>query len=216
MRTLSGLLLLLGAVSVNAEERTWTISTGTYTVAAELVEVHGDIAYLKIGDKVEHIPFARLSGADQLYVMSQGPTMVFPGPAEEKVVEESLPGPTNELNAFPLGGSGAVEQGTPLNVTANKPPIEPLPSPLQPLSNATIRSNYTEELPPIPATNKSLLRNGPPKTDPRALNSASANPNARRSVEQQKQNNTSNKNRSREEDRRGLFGGRSRLLGNGR
>ena len=169
MRTLSLLLLLLGAVSVNAEERTWTISTGTYTVAAELVEVHGDIAYLKIGDKVEHIPFVLLSGADQQYVMSQGPAMVFPGPAEEKVAEESLPGPRTELNNFPLGSAGTMEQNTPLNITANKPLVEPAPTPLQPPSNATIRGNYAEELPPIPATNKSLLKNGAPKADPRAL-----------------------------------------------
>lgn len=217
MRTLSLLLLLLIAVSVNAEERTWTISTGTYTVAAELVEVHGDIAYLKIGDKVEHIPFARLSGADQLFISSQGPKIVFPGPAEEKVAEESLPGPNDEFNAFPLGSASAMEQSTPLKITANKSLTESVPTSLQPQANATIPSNYNEELPPIPITNKSLLKNRPSQAEPRALNSANASPNARRSsVEQQKQTNASNKNRPREEDRRGLFGGRSRRMGSGR
>lgn len=229
MRSFSFVLLMLVAVSVNAEERTWTISTGTYTVAAELVEVRGDIAYLKIGDNIEHIPFARLSGADQLYITSQSRPVVFPGPAEDKVTAESLPGSRNEFTPFPRNGAIAEQQQGPArNITVNKPLVEPeLIPPAQ--AGATVRSNanQVEELPSVPASvdgpqSRSLLVNPRVTADPNKVNpnnrstSNNSSTNARKSAQPQKQNqnnNTSNKNRSRDEERRGLFGGRTRLLG---
>ena len=107
-------LLTLVALPANADERTWTISTGTYTVAAELVEVRGDIAHLKIGDKVEHIPFARLSAADHQYIASLGPKLIFPGPADDIVAEEALPGPRNEFRALPAERSCGPSECIPL------------------------------------------------------------------------------------------------------
>ena len=99
------LLLVLFAAPLRAEERTWTISTGTYAMAAELVEVRGDIAYLKTADRIEHIPLARLSAADMQYLASQSPSVIFPGPADDPAVADSLPTPANEYNALSPGAA---------------------------------------------------------------------------------------------------------------
>ena len=74
------LLLVLFAAPAHAEERTWTISTGTYAMAAELVEVRGDIAYLKTADRIEHIPLARLSAVDMQYLAVSIAVSHFPRP----------------------------------------------------------------------------------------------------------------------------------------
>ncbi len=235
MRALSLLLLTLLAISANAEERTWTISTGTYTVAAELLEVRGDIAYLKIRDSIEHVPLARLSGADQLYITLQSRPMVLPGPveeSEERVTEESLPGPRTDFTPFPP--TGAVvdrQQGPARNITVNKPLMEPeLIPPGQVSTPVRSNANYVEELPPAQASfegppTRSLLVNprSTTNTNPNKVNSnnkSTANKssaNARKTAQQPNQNkNTANQNRSRDDDRRGLLGGRARRLNNDR
>src|SRR5262245_59770433 len=70
-------------------------------MAAELVEVRGDIAYLKTSDRIEHIPLARLSAADVQYLASRSPSLVYPGPADDSTTADALPAPANTYNAAP-------------------------------------------------------------------------------------------------------------------
>ena len=74
MRTL--LIVCLLATAAQAEERTWNIS---YTTSAELVEVRGDTAYLRSGERIEQVPIARLSADDRQYIASMPLAPVFPG-----------------------------------------------------------------------------------------------------------------------------------------
>ena len=114
MRTLAILLTLL-AVRLDAAERTWTIARDVYTAEAELIAVRGELVYLKIDGRVEEVPLARLSAADQHYIgslslapITPGPVAAMPGPAVEPanyseempLPGEPDPGPTElELNA---------------------------------------------------------------------------------------------------------------------
>ncbi len=69
-----GLVIGLGAVAVAnaAELRTWTDSTGKFSLTAKLVSLDGDQVILEreTGDKMT-IPLAKLSKADQDYVATQ-------------------------------------------------------------------------------------------------------------------------------------------------
>lgn len=74
------LLFSLGALAVPAqgegaapETRTWTDSTGTHTVEAQLVDVKdGKVHLKKIDGTVAVVPLEKLSEADQRFVRSQG------------------------------------------------------------------------------------------------------------------------------------------------
>lgn len=223
MRSLGivSVLALLSVAAVRAEERTWTISTGTYAMAAELVEVRGDIAYLKTGDRIEHIPLARLSAADMQYLASRSPSAVFPGPADESASADVLPAPVNEFNAMPPGvGAGTVGPVGPVINDASptvpretqKPVLNTVPSTKAP-ARVTPRYTQSEELLPgltsrTPATSNTQMKSRTAKVDPRNL----SNSNVRRSTMSPKQiqNRPSNQNRSRNDERPGLFGFRSR------
>lgn len=188
-----------------AEERTWTISTGSYAIAAELVEVRGDIAYLKTGDKVEHIPLARLSAGDMRYIESLTPTAVYPGPADDAAPPAELPLPQNEADAAPIVGPTLNSAAPPTTTTSRKPIIKaPVPSP------NTVRANQyppaDESLPTPPSINRQ--RSQAARVAPRPQN----NPNARRpaSAPRQNQNASANRNRSQNDERPGLFGRRAR------
>jgi hypothetical protein len=213
------LSVTLLAAPVFAEERTWTISTGTYAMAAELVEVRGDIAYLKTADRVEHIPLARLSASDMNYIASLSPAQILPGPADERLQVESIPAPTaaagtvNEFNAAPPSEPVIVNPAPPVQVDTQKPVINPAvrqPNPVR----ATTRSAFAEEVLPAPAANNQWNSRAV-RAAPRPLNNANLNnANVRRppTNQRQYQNNSSNKNRSNNNNNEGfgLFGRRSR------
>ena len=61
MRTLLVMIGFLAAAPLYGQERTWTIARDVFSTKAELVAVRGEIAYLKIGDKIEEYPLMRLS-----------------------------------------------------------------------------------------------------------------------------------------------------------
>jgi SLA1 Homology Domain 1 (SHD1) protein len=220
MRSLGTVLLfVLFAAPMRAEERTWTISTGTYAMAAELVEVRGDIAYLKTADRIEHIPLARLSAADLQYLASQSPSVIFPGPADDSAIAESLPTPANEYNALPPGESvgPVINDAAPVAAPAvtresQKPVMNSAPR-VQTPGRVAPRYTQSEELLPglsssAPVTSRTPSTSRAVKVDPRTLR----NPNLRRSNTSPKQiqNNSANRNRSRDDERPGLFGFRSR------
>jgi hypothetical protein len=88
MRTL--LITLLLATPAFAQERTWTIATAVVTTEAELVGVRGDVVYLKIDDKIESVPLARLSVADHEYIASLSLAPVRSGPTVEGLPSDDL------------------------------------------------------------------------------------------------------------------------------
>jgi SLA1 homology domain 1, SHD1 len=219
MRSLLLSVTLLAAPAL-AEERTWTISTGTYAMAAELVEVRGDIAYLKTADRVEHIPLARLSASDMNYIASLSPAQILPGPADELPQPESISvpapatiAPVNEFNAAPPSGPVIVNPAPAVQVDTQKPVINPALRQPKPVRTTT-RSTFAEEVLPAPATsNQSNSR--AVRVAPRTLNNANLNnANVRRppTNQRQYQNNSSNRNRSNNNNNEGfgLFGRRSR------
>ncbi len=204
------LLLMLLAAPAYAVERTWTISTGSYAMAAELVEVRGDIAYLRTGDRVEHIPLARLSAADMQYITSQSPEIIFPGPADEADTAADLPLPGNEFNALPPGGPVINDAAPAVKRTMQKPVIDSPARQPNP-TRATSQYRQAEEMLPVPSSS-SQPANRLTRIDPRTLN----NSNVRRptSAQRQYQNTSADRNRSRNDERSGLFGWRSRRQGN--
>jgi hypothetical protein len=215
MRSLpTALLVTLFITPAFAEERTWTISTGTYAMAAELVEIRGDIAYLKTGDRIEHIPLARLSAADMKYIETLSPAQIFPGPADEAAPATELPAPPNELNAAPPTGPLLNAPAAPVvQQRSLKPAIEPTTRLPQNPVRATNRSAPASEQLPIP---RSMVRpaNQSRRVDTRTLANRNTNAVVRPPTTAQRQyrNSTANRNRnrSRNEGRRGLFGLRLR------
>jgi hypothetical protein len=130
MRTLA--ILLLCATAAYGQERTWTIATAVVTAEAELIAVRGDVVYLKMADKIESVPLARLSVADYEYIsslslvpvrsgsdaleldgtttpaMPQGGLLPAPAGGELPITEESIPLPGNGAGAAATGpGQGA-------------------------------------------------------------------------------------------------------------
>ena len=221
MRSLLGvLLLLLFAAPAHAEERTWTIATGTFAMAAELVEVRGDIVYLKTADRVEHIPLARLSAADMQYLAALPPSQIYPGPADEPSVVENLPALADELKAnapSPVVGPVLVNPATAAQLKAQQPTDNSNTRTSDP-GRASGRYGQTEEVLPLPPSVRSRSRAA--TTNPRTVGStnvrrsATSNSNVRRTAtaprQNQNQTRSADRNRSRSDDRPGLFGFRSR------
>ncbi len=73
------LILLLLSSAAFAETRTWTDSTGKFTVKAELVDVNDGIAALRVGDAIKRVPLPRLSEADREYATSADAVKVWVG-----------------------------------------------------------------------------------------------------------------------------------------
>jgi hypothetical protein len=130
MRTL--LFMLLMANAALAQQRTWTITTAVTTAEAELVGVRGDVVYLKVGDKIESVPLARLSVADHDYLASVSlapvrlgaiDTGLVPPQGQGSPVFPNLPGAQPEIveEAIPLpGNAGQQATTTPaVGMTAN-------------------------------------------------------------------------------------------------
>jgi SLA1 homology domain 1, SHD1 len=216
------LAALLLAAPAYADERTWTISTGTYAMAAELVEVRGDIAYLKTGDRIEHIPLARLSAADMQYIAALSPARIFPGPADEPV-QESIPSPAaggatgvaSEYNAAPPTGPVLIDPKPAVQTTTQKPVLNPATRP-QDFVRAQTQAMSAEEMLPAPQTTNQP-KSRVIRAAPRTLSSANGN-NAyvRRPPTNQRQNQNYSPNRNRSNNNNnnnegfGLFGRRSR------
>jgi len=138
-----------------AEERTWTIATNVITAKAELVAVRGDIAYLKIGDKVEEYPIVRLSAADQRYIASLSLAPLLPTD-----VSPVMPGPGDEL---PMRATAGTSPNTILPTPGGNEPIIP-PVLIPPATNTnravgggvpgsstTFAPAVTEEAIPLPS-----------------------------------------------------------------
>lgn len=119
MRTLAILLTLI-AVRLDAAERTWTIARDVYTAEAELIAVRGELVYLKIDGRVEEVPLARLSAADQQYIGSLSLAPITPGPVAE------MPGPVvesaNYSEEMPLPGE---PDPGPVELEMNTPDLAP-------------------------------------------------------------------------------------------
>ena len=120
MRTLFFCLLAATAVGAYGEERTWTIS---YTTQAELVEVRGDMIYLRAADGVQSIPISQLSNSDRQYVASLPLAPVTQSVASNQgaanqggmqgavnqTADNSLPSPGNDSTAIEPAGFTAPE-----------------------------------------------------------------------------------------------------------
>lgn len=89
IRLLPALLLsfLLAQSAAGAEVRTWTDSTGRFTIVAELLDIRGEIAVLRRTDgEISHVPLSRLSQADRQYLSN----LIFknePPPAPQSFFE---------------------------------------------------------------------------------------------------------------------------------
>jgi hypothetical protein len=204
------ILLALFAAPTYAAERTWTIATTTYAMAAELVEVRGDIAYLKTGERIEPIPLVRLSAADMKYIESLPPSVVLPGPADEQPSVGELPAPANASETLPPSGPILNAPAPAVQQRSLKPAYE---SPVRQPNSVRAATPYVqrEEMLPTPPSARqprSLVR----RAAPRAPN----NTNVPRPSTPQTQNrySSANRNRSQSEERTGLFGRRSRRFGN--
>jgi hypothetical protein len=205
------IMLLATAAPTYAVERTWTISTGSYAMAAELVEIRGDIAYLKSGDRIEQIPLVRLSAADMQYIESLSPSAGLTAPSAELPPVVELPAAAGDVRALLPSG-----------------PILKAPAPvvrqqsLKPVSESTARQADSFRATTAPALQTEGLLPAPPSTGQRTspprrvAQRASSNLNVRRPTAPQTQNRngSGNRNRSRSEERTGLFGRRSRRFGN--
>jgi hypothetical protein len=199
MRTLPLWIGLTLTAPLFGEERTWTIATGVFTTKAELVAVRGDLAYLKIGDKIEEYPLARLSATDQHYIASLALAPVVPGPAEEA---PTPPLPNTSPNIVPPTLTPASPSATRAGDVsllksgpALAPPITEEAIPLPPdvarsnqtsgglipnnQGRTTRSSNYGSITPPSAMSNQTSYRS----TSAQSLNNY--NSNARRYVPQQ-------------------------------
>ncbi len=200
MRTL--LFLMLLAAPAFGAERTWTIARDVYTAEGELITVRGDLAYLKIGGRVEEIPIDRLSALDQQYIASLTLAPILPGPAADGLVEN------HEIvhEEMPLPGAS----DTPAkSLSLNGPDVAPTYSgELQPMPGPDYRIDSNGRLtPPQPGVAANYWA---PIPEPRA-----ADPNDRRyrRPPQPAPNNQAAKSR-RDDDKQdaGILGFRARRL----
>jgi hypothetical protein len=224
MRTL--LIVCLLATAAQAEERTWSIS---YTTSAELVEVRGDTAYLKSGDRIEQVPIARLSAGDRQYISLMPLAPLFPGSIAVND-SEALPLPVKTAEAASRASyeapvqpptSGRTAMMAPQNDAGEMNTVEHsmLASPINaPQLNAPMNVPADESfnapayLPPPQTgdTTSTTVRRfvqqpqpQPQQQQPQTL------------LQRQKQNRAA-ADRSRADSRPGLFGGRARRLANER
>lgn len=190
MRTFLIMMTLLLAAPALGEERTWTIATGVFTAKAELVAVRGDLAYLKIGDKIEQYPLNRLSATDQRYIASLALAPVLPGPGDEIATSDVLPTP----GAAAVGGATPADASL-LQVTppANASIVEeaiPLPAGAAVGANTQAAGNRTSNY--RASTSLSTVRGSAAyRSNAQSLNANNQNSsNARRYAAQQQQQQT--------------------------
>jgi hypothetical protein len=207
------LLFCLLSTAASAEERSWTI---TYSTDAELVEVRGDTAFLKSGDKVEGVPIARLSAGDRQYIASMPLAPVFPGSIAAGANSEMLPMPVKTAEAAsqasyetpiqPPSSGRAVMMTPPQDDAASTTGVEHsmLASPINPpILNPPANMNAQGHMPPRTvdnaANNRRLVQQPQPKPQ----------------LQKQKQDRAA-ADRARADSRPGLFGARARRLANER
>jgi hypothetical protein len=203
--------------SVSGAERTWTIARDIYTADAELVAVRGNVAYLKMGGKVEEVPLENLSAIDQEYIASlslapilPGPAAAMPGPAVEMGIETNLETAVAQ-EEMPLPG----QPDTPASdLELNAPDLAPAyggtPLRTHSLLRTTNRvDQYGRAIPPQPGVRAGFFTpDEAPRTAP------NANPNDRRYRRppqtapnaQQPRANRDDDDDGDDDDRPGLFG----------
>jgi hypothetical protein len=190
------LLLFLAAAPAYGETRTWTIATDVYTAEAEFVAMRGDTVYLRTGDQVKPVPFARLSAADQRFITSMTLAPVLPGPtprveASQYLMPEQDARPIETADALPvpaLGGEGEfVLPSPPGAVEFDDRKVQLLPTPARTMTDSNRRA-------------------------PQASRDGSSARRQRADQQQSPPRNRSatNDNRSQDDDRRGILGGRRR------
>ena len=228
MRTL--LIVCLLATAAHAEERTWNIS---YATNAELVEVRGDTAYLKSGDRVEEIPIARLSADDRQYIASMPLAPVFPGTIATGANSESLPMP---VKAAEVASQTSYEAQASYEAPVQRPSSgrAMMMSPPQDDTGSATGGEHSMLASPINAAQLNAPQLNAPMSgsgnlpSPQTVDTTSNN---RRFVQQPQQQpqqqqpqtllqkqrqNRAAADRSRADSRPGLFGGRNRRLANER
>lgn len=218
MRPLIIVMALLAAAPACGEERTWTISTGVFTAQAELVAVRGDLAYLKIGGKIEEYPLARLSAADQRYIASLSLAPVLPGPGDDTPIVATTSGvlATPGATIAPASTTDVSVLKGPILIAPMTEEAIPLPggtntgSTTTPGQTAAPRTyNYGSTTPPSAAAGTVQYRN----VSPQSLSNIS--PDARRytmqpqqaSQQQLKKSTTAQQN---QQDPPGILGIRAR------
>jgi hypothetical protein len=97
---MAAVVVLLACTIHAAQQRTWTDSTGRFSVEAELVEVKDGQAVLKMPDGTTRpVPLDRLSAADQQYVQEfvqqqakAPPAAIAAAPVDTTGLNLTLPG----------------------------------------------------------------------------------------------------------------------------
>jgi hypothetical protein len=200
MRTLT--IMLLFAATVNGQERTWTIATDIYTAQAELLGIRGDIAYLRMGGRVEQIPIVRLSAADQQYIASLSLAPVPTGPALTAAGGDTLPVPP-AAPSRPTEVSVFKPTQTPAASTPDLAEALPLPGATTGNMQGAAPRTYNN------GTSSAASPSGGP-TRSRSANTQSQNANnsnARRYLPQQP---ATNAQRNQQDDSPGILGFRAR------
>jgi hypothetical protein len=165
MRSLIFVLLL--AAHAFGDERTWTIATGVHTTQAELVGVRGDVAYLKTGDKVEPVPIANLSPADQAYIASL-PLAPVPQVPAAAPATDILPVPTPPATAAATSG--------PVLTSPTAPPVTEEAIPLPGEATIAPRTQVAPRTPTAPRSS-TTTRPVPRSAGYRATSTQSLNAN---------------------------------------
>jgi hypothetical protein len=94
MRTAIVVVLVLAVCAPTAFARTWTDSTGNYTVEAELVDFEDGKVHLKKGDgTIVSVPIEKLSNVDQAYVRGEQNT------APSKKEQQPIPSTQLEVSS---------------------------------------------------------------------------------------------------------------------
>jgi hypothetical protein len=217
MRSLIVLCLL--SVTAHGETRTWTIN---YTTDAELVEVHGDIAFLKSGDQIERVPISRLSTSDQQFIASMPLAPINRASTFASGDAQSLPLP-NSQTTTEIAREAAYEP--PIGQAADE---QPLPIPVQYDSRSSAGLEHSMLTAPTNApilnppsnTASQATYISPSDAQPRGFDNTNSTmprqfvqqfPQQQTQAQPQKQRRSSSR-----ADRPGLFGGRARRLANER
>lgn len=102
---LFALVSLFVAGAAWAEVRTWTDSTGTYTMQAELLdETAGTVRLRRADGRIVSLALERLSAADQVYVRGQRVESDAPGNSAELLVPSSTPVTLELLSGAKVSG----------------------------------------------------------------------------------------------------------------
>jgi hypothetical protein len=227
MRTLLFCVLAATAVGAYGEERTWTIS---YTTQAELVEVRGDMIYLRATDGVQSIPISQLSNSDRQYVASLPLAPVTQSVAANQggmqgavnqTADNSLPSPGSDATAIEPAGFTAPETSgpalmAPSQVQSGERSVLTAPQGgvirAQNLESADLPApNFASE--PVPTAQSIPQNRNVQNFNGQNLNGNGANQQRPLTAKQQR---AADRKRAEADSRPGLFGARQRRLLGGR